>query len=144
MKLSKFRAIGVALALTCFAGLSGNAFAQQQPRPQASSSTAPRPAATRSASAAAAPSRQAASAQQSGANRQATPARGNSGNSNSASQYGNWNTAWGARPSAPPAHWSNKGDWYRHVRACQQKFRSYRAATDTYRTNSGRTVRCTL
>lgn len=58
--------------------------------------------------------------------------------------YGTWNNSWGARPSAPPKHWSKTGDWYRHVRACQQRYRSYNSRTDTYRTNSGRSVRCTL
>ncbi|MFC4253910.1 hypothetical protein GRI97_00655 [Altererythrobacter xixiisoli] len=144
MKQSKSRAIGAVLALACLAGLPGPASAQQQaPRPQASSSAAPRPAATR---AAATPARQNAPAQEAGqqVGQRSGNAHPSSHSSNDASQYGNWNTGWGIRPGAPPAHWNNKGDWYRHVRACQQKFRSYRAATDTYRTNSGRTVRCTL
>lgn len=58
--------------------------------------------------------------------------------------YGNWDSRWGARPSAPPSHWTNKGDWYRHVRACQREFRSYNARTDTYRTRSGQVRRCRL
>ena len=69
----------------------------------------------------------------------------NSNNNNVVrTRYGNWNRSWGAQPSAPPRHWTRTNDWYRHVRACQQRFRSYNARTDTYRSNSGRTVRCTL
>jgi len=44
----------------------------------------------------------------------------------------------------PPAGYANPGDWSRHVRACQARYRSYNAATDSYRTYSGRTVRCRL
>ena len=58
--------------------------------------------------------------------------------------YGSWNNSWGATPPAPPSHWTRKSDWYRHVRACQQRYRSYNARTDTYRTNAGRSKRCTL
>lgn len=56
--------------------------------------------------------------------------------------YGRWDQSWGARPPAPPRHWTKKSDWHRHVRACQQKYRSYDARTDTYRTYQGRTRRC--
>lgn len=56
--------------------------------------------------------------------------------------YGRWDRNWGNRPSAPPKHWRNKRDWHRHVRACQQKYRSYNARTDTYRTSAGKTRRC--
>ena len=59
-------------------------------------------------------------------------------------RYGTWNSAWGKRPGAAPAHWSKKGDWYRHVRACKNKYLSYNARTDTYRLRSGKTVRCKL
>ncbi|MFT4027853.1 MAG: BA14K family protein [Novosphingobium sp.] len=58
--------------------------------------------------------------------------------------YGSWNNSWGSRPPAPPRHWTRSGDWYRHVRACQQRYRSYNPRTDTYRTNSGQDRRCTL
>jgi hypothetical protein len=76
---------------------------------------------------------------------QRQPAQQQRPNTNSRQpNYGNWNNSWGARPPAPPRHWTRSGDWYRHVRACQQRYRSYSARTDTYRTNSGRTVRCTL
>ncbi|WP_220149848.1 BA14K family protein [Sphingomonas aracearum] len=63
---------------------------------------------------------------------------------NTLSRYGNWDSRWGARPAAPPKHWTRQGDWYRHVRACQQRFRGYDARTDTYRVGNGRTQRCTL
>lgn len=65
-------------------------------------------------------------------------------NRNASSRYGTWNRSWGAQPPAPPKHWTRTSDWYRHVRACQQKFRSYNARTDSYRTRSGQTRRCTL
>ncbi|MFT4025547.1 MAG: BA14K family protein [Novosphingobium sp.] len=58
--------------------------------------------------------------------------------------YGSWNNGWGARPPAPPRHWTRTGDWYRHVRACQQRYRSYNPRTDTYRANNGQNRRCTL
>jgi len=61
---------------------------------------------------------------------------------NPVSPYGRWDKGWGSRPPTPPKHWTNKGDWYRHVRACQQKFRSYNARTDTYRTATGKARRC--
>lgn len=57
--------------------------------------------------------------------------------------YGNWQNSWGARPSAPPAHWTRKNDWYRHVRACQVKYRSYDSRTDSYRLK-GQAKRCGL
>ncbi len=59
-------------------------------------------------------------------------------------QYGAWNSQWGAKPPAPPAHWSKHSDWHRHVRACQQRYRSYNARMDTYRSHSGKNRRCTL
>jgi hypothetical protein len=58
--------------------------------------------------------------------------------------FGNWDSRWGARPSNPPSHWTKKGDWYRHVRACQQRFRSYNARTDLFVLRLGVTRRCTL
>ncbi|WEK45609.1 MAG: BA14K family protein [Candidatus Andeanibacterium colombiense] len=57
--------------------------------------------------------------------------------------YGSWNSSWGARPGAAPSFWGKKNDWYRHVRACQVKYRSYNARTDTYRLGK-KTVRCKL
>lgn len=56
--------------------------------------------------------------------------------------YGQWDSRWGSRPPAPPRHWTKTGDWYRHVRACRQQYRSYDPRTDTYRTRSGKTRRC--
>lgn len=73
---------------------------------------------------------------------QMSPQRDNARPSQNA--HGSWNSEWGARPSDPPKHFSRKGDWYRHVRACQQKFRSYNSRTDTYRTQGGQARRCTL
>jgi hypothetical protein len=64
--------------------------------------------------------------------------RGHGGN------YGQWNARWGARPPAPPRHWTRRGDWYRHVRACQLRFRSYNPRTDTYVVRRGVTRRCPL
>ncbi|MET0137962.1 MAG: BA14K family protein [Sphingobium sp.] len=58
--------------------------------------------------------------------------------------YGNWNNEWGARPAAPPRHWSKQGDWYRHVRACQMRYRSYNARTDMFFIRRGVQRRCTL
>lgn len=72
----------------------------------------------------------------------AGPAMAGPGKAASNAPYGRWDRNWGSRPPAPPKHWTRKGDWYRHVRACQQKFRSYNARTDTYRTSAGKTRRC--
>ena len=47
------------------------------------------------------------------------------------SPYGTWNNSWGAKPSAPPSHFAKKGDWYN-------------SRTDTYRTVSGKSLRCKL
>lgn len=59
--------------------------------------------------------------------------------------YGNWNNSWGARPSAPTAAYKGRhNDWYRHVRACQQRYRSYNPRTDTYNLRAGVNRRCTL
>lgn len=65
-----------------------------------------------------------------------------SAKSSSQQPYGQWNNSWGSRPAAPPKHWTRKSDWFRHVRACQQKYRSYDARTDSYRTSAGKTRHC--
>lgn len=80
---------------------------------------------------------------------QQQPQRGgqnNSGHNNGggASQYGNWNTSWGARPAAPPRSFTRQSDWYRHVRACGQRYKSYNAATDRYTVRRGQTAICRL
>ncbi|WP_428678534.1 BA14K family protein [Sphingopyxis sp.] len=59
-------------------------------------------------------------------------------------RFGQWNSGWGAKPPAPPKHFTKQGEWYRHVRACQVKFRSYNPRTDTYRASGNRTLRCRL
>jgi predicted lipid-binding transport protein (Tim44 family) len=59
-------------------------------------------------------------------------------------RYGNWNTSWGARPAGPPRNFTRSSDWYRHVRACQQRFRSYNPATDRYTVRRGQTAVCRL
>jgi hypothetical protein len=66
----------------------------------------------------------------------------NGGNSNAA--YGNWNASWGARPAAPPRSFTRHSDWYRHVRACGQRYKSYNAATDRYTVRRGQTAICRL
>lgn len=58
--------------------------------------------------------------------------------------YGNWDNRWGARPPAPPRHWTRRGDWYRHVRACKLRFRSYDPRTDLIVIRRGVTRRCAL
>ncbi|SEJ35492.1 BA14K-like protein [Sphingobium sp. AP50] len=58
--------------------------------------------------------------------------------------FGNWDNRWGARPGNPPSHWTKKGDWYRHVRACQQRYRSYNSRTDMFVMRPGQSRRCTL
>lgn len=70
--------------------------------------------------------------------------RPDSGRPGPGNAYGNWNDRWGARPPAPPRHWSRKGDWYRHVRACQQRYRSYNPRTDSFEIRRGVTRRCAL
>lgn len=59
-------------------------------------------------------------------------------------RYGRWDNSWGARPAGPPRSWSRQNDWYRHVRACSQRFRSYNPRTDTYVVRRGRTAQCRL
>ncbi|MBI1682234.1 BA14K family protein [Caulobacter hibisci] len=58
--------------------------------------------------------------------------------------YGHWDNHWGARPPAPPSHWGKPNSWYRHVRACQQRYRSYNPRTDTYRLRPGVYRKCRL
>lgn len=58
--------------------------------------------------------------------------------------YGTWNSSWGSRPSAPPAHFKRTSNWYAHVRACQQRYRSYNPRTDRYTVRAGRTAVCSL
>tara|TARA_R110002167_G_scaffold81092_2_gene222344 strand:- start:55 stop:465 length:411 start_codon:yes stop_codon:yes gene_type:complete len=58
--------------------------------------------------------------------------------------YGTWQSSWGARPSAPPAHFTRQSDWYRHVRACESRYRSYNPRTDRYVPRIGRTAVCRL
>lgn len=86
------------------------------------------------------PAKQQPQAQQARPNRQAEPHQNGQGSS----RYGRWDQSWGARPSTPPKHWTRTSDWHRHVRACQQRFRSYDSRTDTYRTNNGQRRRCAL
>jgi len=69
--------------------------------------------------------------------------RGNS-NNNNGNMYGQWNARWGARPANPPRTWTRQSDWYRHVRACQVRFRSYDARTDRYVPRRGQTAVCRL
>lgn len=64
--------------------------------------------------------------------------------SSNSSRYGTWDSRWGARPAAPPSHFSRTSDWYRHVRACQQRYRSYNARTDRYVPRQGQTAICRL
>jgi hypothetical protein len=76
---------------------------------------------------------------------QQQPQRGQANNNGGGnSQYGNWNTSWGARPAAPPRSFTRHSDWYRHVRACGQRYKSYNAATDRYTVRRGQTAICRL
>ena len=78
---------------------------------------------------------------------QQQPQRGGNGNhsgSNADARYGDWNASWGARPSAPPRSFTRQSDWYRHVRACGQRYRSYNASTDRYTVRRGQTAVCRL
>ena len=59
-------------------------------------------------------------------------------------RYGTWRVSWGARPSAPPRSFRQSSDWYRHVRACQVRYRSYNPATDRYTVRRGQTAICRL
>ncbi|GLK49088.1 hypothetical protein GCM10017620_20610 [Brevundimonas intermedia] len=58
--------------------------------------------------------------------------------------YGSWSSSWGSRPPAPPAHFKRQSNWYAHVRACQQRYRSYNPRTDRYTVRAGRTAVCSL
>lgn len=68
--------------------------------------------------------------------------RGDRGRNND--RYGRWDDRWGARPSTPPRHWTRQNDWYRHVRACQSRYRSYDPRTDTFTVRRGVVQRCRL
>jgi hypothetical protein len=57
--------------------------------------------------------------------------------------HGMWESSWGPRPPAPPAGYANPSDWHRHVRACQQRYKTYNPATDMYVPRVGTTARCT-
>lgn len=70
--------------------------------------------------------------------------RGDNHGPDNTDRYGAWQTSWGARPSDPPAHFSRHGDWYRHVHACQSRFRSYNPHTDRYTARHGQTAVCRL
>ena len=70
--------------------------------------------------------------------------RGRDNDRNSNDRYGTWNASWGARPSAPPRSFTRTSDWHRHVRACQQRYRSYDAVTDRYTVRRGQTAVCRL
>lgn len=63
---------------------------------------------------------------------------------NNDSRYGRWDNSWGARPPAPPRSFTHTADWHRHVRACQQRYRSYNPATDRYTVRRGQTAVCRL
>ena len=58
--------------------------------------------------------------------------------------YGRWDDRWGQRPPPPPSHFTRTGDWHRHVRACQQRYRSYNARTDMFLATNGQRLRCRL
>lgn len=47
---------------------------------------------------------------------------------------------------APPQHWGKRGkvSWERHVRACQQRYRTYNPRTDRYVARPGQTQLCRL
>ncbi len=59
-------------------------------------------------------------------------------------RYGRWDNSWGARPPAPPRSFTRATDWHRHVRACQQRYRSYNPSTDRYVVRRGQTAVCRL
>jgi hypothetical protein len=72
------------------------------------------------------------------------PGRDNNGPGRDNDQYGRWDSSWGARPAGPPRSFSRHNDWYRHVRACSQRYRSYDARTDRYVVRRGQTAVCRL
>lgn len=59
-------------------------------------------------------------------------------------QYGRWDNAWGNRPPAPPKHFTKRGNWHQHVRACSARYRSYNPRTDTYQVRPGVKRTCRL
>ena len=75
-----------------------------------------------------------------------TPAAGRNDKAPSVakSRHGNWDSKWGSRPSDPPRSWGNRSNWYQHVRACQQRYRSYNSRTDQYVVRRGVNRPCTL
>ena len=63
---------------------------------------------------------------------------------NTNDRHGRWDNRWGARPPAPPRSFTRASDWNRHVRACQQRYRSYNPSTDRYTVRRGQTAVCRL
>lgn len=88
--------------------------------------------------------RQQSREQQTRSNQQQPRRQGQGDRQASPQPYGEWSNSWGSRPPAPPAHWTRKSNWYAHVRACKQRFRSYNPATNSYRAGGGKTRRCAL
>ena len=81
-----------------------------------------------------------------GAPRAAQPGQGQGQGAMAArpmADHGPWESSWGPRPPAPPAGYANPSDWHRHVRACQQRYKTYDPATDLYVPRVGTTARCT-
>ena len=70
--------------------------------------------------------------------------RNDNGRNSGQSRHGNWDSKWGSRPSDPPRSWGNRSNWYQHVRACQQRYRSYNSRTDQYFVRRGVSRTCTL
>jgi Ni/Co efflux regulator RcnB len=68
----------------------------------------------------------------------------NDRNDRNSDRYGRWQSNWGARPPAPPRSFTRVADWHRHVRACQQRYRSYNPSTDRYVVRRGETAVCRL
>ena len=54
-----------------------------------------------------------------------------------------WDNRWGQRP-ARHRGWGNRPGWYRHVRACQMRYRSYNPRTDMFVVRRGVMARCRL
>ena len=73
-----------------------------------------------------------------------TASRNDKAPSAAQSRHGNWDSKWGSRPSDPPRSWGNRSNWYQHVRACQQRYRSYNSRTDQYVVRQGVNRTCTL
>ena len=70
--------------------------------------------------------------------------RNDNGRNSGQSRHGNWDSKWGSRPSDPPRSWGNRSNWYQHVRACQQRYRSYNSRTDQYAVRRGVYRTCKL